>query len=351
VNAVLLDTPDRTKAAMLRAVASEPHPKLALGSIAHRFGVPLADLKTIIDRFGYPDPTIMRNHAAALEAGPTVTRDPIPDDGPSTPELPVEGHLVRVDVNRLHPDPDNPRDHLTGIEELADTINEVGLLQPIIARSTPRGLVVVAGHRRLAAVKRLHWTDVPCIIRADMRPDHVIAAMLIENGQRTDLDPIEEARGLMRLKIERTATDLGRGEQLSDLELARIVGRSQPYVSGRLALLSLTAEQQAEVRAGNMKLVEATHHGRLNSGKVGPRRASGQLAPRTPPRPGRARQGPLPSASATPRGRTVGGMACGACWESVIRADERQHLVEASIKSGTCHSCGAAVQKSEEPTS
>jgi ParB/RepB/Spo0J family partition protein len=321
VNAVLLDTPDRTKAAMLRAVAAEAHPKLALGAIAHRFGVPLADLKTIIDRFGYPDPAMMRNHAAALEAGPqSVTRQPIPDDGPSTPELPVEGHLVRVDVNRLHPDPDNPREHLTGIEELAASIKQVGLLEPIVVRRRAGNILsIVAGHRRKAALVLLGHTETDVLLKP-IPADDVLLAMLIENGQREDLDPIAEARGIAKIK-ERF--------DLSDIEVGARLGRSQPWVSNRLALLHLSEDEQAAIRAGTMTLARGTDQGRRLGHKNRPAAKGKASAAHL------AFNHPLASAveiCCRQRGHhknspgRVGGIGCGQCWEDCIRADERNKL-------------------------
>ena len=331
-------TPLTTQAAILRAVAAEKYPKLALGPIAARYSVVFDELQALVRRHGYPDVAAMRraadelvSRAAAADAAAT-TGDDVDEDNPA-------GTYTAVPVAQLHPDPDNPRDELHDIEDLAQSIQEVGLLQPIVVRRHSGRLLVVAGHRRLAAVKHLRWDKVQCIIRTDIRPDDVLAAMLIENGQRSDLDPIEEARGLRRLKAQLDC---------SDAELARRIGRSQPVVSSRLALLSLTVEEQAQVRAGGMTLVEATYKGRLNSGKVG---KTGQdknwhlgpshdLADRAKARCNRL---------AHPGGRRIGGMACGACWESVIRADERDHLHELSAHLGKCTLCDHQLPQETTP--
>lgn len=110
--------------------------------------------------------------------------------------------FARVPVADLHPSPNNPRETLRDIDELALSIREVGLVQPIIAQKIPGkpGFQIIAGHRRHAAVIRLGWDDVPTIVRRDMLPDAELLAMLVENGQRAGLDPIEEARALNRLK-------------------------------------------------------------------------------------------------------------------------------------------------------
>lgn len=327
-------TPAATKAAMLRAVAAEKFPKLALGAIAHRYRITLADLQTVLNRHGYPDVDAMLGHADKLETPARAAAGSEPDTITADNAADAAGTYTIVPVRHLHPDPGNPREELRDIEDLADSIQEIGLLQPIIARrGADSRLFVIAGHRRLAAVQLLKWTDVACIIRDDIRPDDVLAAMLIENGQRSDLDPIEEARGLKRLKTQLDC---------SDQELARRVGRSQPSVSSRLALLSLSAEEQQQVRNGAMTLVEATYKGRLNAGKV---KKTGQdknwhlgpghdLAQRAKARCERLEH---------PRGRRIGGMACGACWESVIRANERDHLQEITARLGKCPTCDTQV--------
>lgn len=323
-------TPRATQAKLIRRVLAEPHPKLALPAIASNHGLQLVDLQAILGRHGYP-------RRASMEAALSLLEAPDINGVPSAPAAVVDpeiGNLSAIPVDKLHPDPDNPREDLGDIEELADSMREVGLLQPIVARRHAGRLVVVAGHRRLAAAKRLRWTEVPCIVRTEMRPDHVLAAMLIENGHRADLDPMEEARGLARLKIELNC---------SDHELAKRVGRTQVHVSNRLALISLSAEDQEQVRNGTMKLVEATHKGRTNSGKLrpqgqdkgwhlGPRH---DLAERAKARCIRLEHS---------RGRTVGGMACGECWEEVIRADEREDMQAVSVKLGRCVTCGTEHQ-------
>lgn len=264
-------------------------------------------------------------------AHPTVAR-PTPPRAPAP--LPAGTGLFQVRVEELHPNPDNPRERLTDIAALAESIREQGLIQPIVARRGADGaLYVVAGHRRLEAVKRLGWFNVEVVIRKDMAPDDVLAKALVENGHRAGLDPIEEARGLMRLKT------LG---GLSDLDLAKKVGRSQPTVSARLALLALPLEEQEALRSGATTIGAAVTIARIASGKVGPKGVS--RAWHLGPEHGlavlaRARCRRLGHKT----GRIIGGMACGLCWESVIRADERQHLHQAAAASGQCPICGHGV--------
>lgn len=386
--------PAGTQAAILRAVLHERYPKHALPAIASRFAVNYAELRAVLDRHGYPDPAKMRTAASDLELedqadsatdgapskpavnpfdpaqtsaekgaeklggdpgagtyeGPrTVIEPPTPPtDGPQDDPQDETGQLMRVKVNDLQADPENlrvmPRLDEPTLIDLADSISELGLLQPITARRHQGRLVVVMGHRRLQAVRRLKWTTVPVIVRGPMLAADVIAAMLVENGQRKDLNPLEEARGLKLLKAGDGAPD----SELSDVEVARRIGRSQPYVSNRLALLSLSAADQAAIVAGDMTMVEGTAKGRLNSGRVN---RTGQdknwhLGPfHDLALSAKARCARLDH----PRGRRVGGMACGECWESVIRADARQDFVDISQRSGTCAICDQPVERQVEP--
>lgn len=234
------------------------------------------------------------------------------------------GGLAAIPVEEVHPSPNNPRERLTGITELAASIRETGLVQPLIVQKIPGndGYQVVAGHRRLAAIKALRHKDVACIIRRDMLPDEELLAMLVENGQRASLDPIEEARALRRL------VDAGKTEA----EVANGVGRAVGWVKGRLMLLRLPAEEQEALRAGHYTLGHANQLIRDERA-----RQRSQLRPTARPvgRPKGAKtkpyfgdQHPLArtarahcSCKAKPK---VAGVACGECWESVIRSDERQ---------------------------
>lgn len=235
---------------------------------------------------------------------------------PAPPRRPA-GQLQEVRTSSLHPDPDNPRADVGDVSELADSIEQVGLIQPIIARRDGDQL--------------LGWSTVPVVIRPPMRSDDVLAQMLVENSHRVDLDPIEEARALKVL-----ADRLGTTTQA---QLASKIGRTQVHVSGRLALLDLPVEEQELVRAGQMNLGDGIRRGRETSGKV---RATSTGSPHLGidhdlSSRARARCQRLKHKRA---GRnSVGGVACGQCWESVIRADERQHLHDHAAKTGECPLC------------
>lgn len=139
--------------------------------------------------------------------------------------------MLRCSANGL-------RDDLGSTEELAASISEKGLLQPIVARPVENGFEVVAGNRRLAACKSLGMRKVHChVIELDEQEAYEVA--LIENIQHETLNPVEEARA-----IKRYVDTYGYG---GESELARKIGKSEQYVSQRIRLLSLAPDVLAKV--------------------------------------------------------------------------------------------------------
>ncbi|MCM0622608.1 ParB/RepB/Spo0J family partition protein [Nocardioides bruguierae] len=252
----------------------------------------------------------------------------------ATTVRPLAGYAL-ISPYDLKPSPNNPRAQLTEITALAQSIRENGLIQPIIAQRIDGDdkLQIVAGHRRHAAALRLQLDAVPVIVRKTMLPDSELLTMLVENGQRAGLDPIEEARAIAKLK----ATGL------TDAEIGRRIGRPQNYVSNRRSLLALAVEDQEQLRNGQISIAAATNLARDASGTARPNArgkksaqhlsSTHQLATRAQARCRRNKHKSKGAAS-------VGGMACGECWESVIRADERQHLHHVSGQQGKCVLCG-----------
>jgi ParB family transcriptional regulator, chromosome partitioning protein len=256
--------------------------------------------------------------------------------GISMTSKPLRG-LAAITIDDLHPSPNNPREKLTEIDELAASIREVGLIQPLVVQKIPGqdGFQVVAGHRRLEACKRIQMREIPCVIRRDMLPDEELLTMLVENGQRADLDPIEEARALNRLA----------SQGLTQAEIARKIGRSTMHVSNRLTLLSLPIEEQEQLRAGAVTIGAATTQARVTSGRTRPRakgKKSAQHLSVTHDLATRAKARCQRLGHKSKGAASVGGIACGECWESVIRADEREHLNAESNRRGRCVLCDVA---------
>jgi ParB family chromosome partitioning protein len=146
--------------------------------------------------------------------------------------------MEELEVHTIHPPKYSLRKDIGQLDGLITSIEEKGLLEPIVVRPVGDGFEVVAGHRRLEACKRLGWRKIPChIIELDDREAYEVS--LIENLQHKSLDPIEEA-----LAFKRYVDEYGYG---SVTELARRIGKSHSYVSRRIALLSLSEDVREEL--------------------------------------------------------------------------------------------------------
>jgi len=146
--------------------------------------------------------------------------------------------LTSVPLADVQPNPDQPRKHFAPdkLAELADSIKARGLLQPIIVRRVESGYQLLAGERRFRAAQLAGLDKLPALIRA---ADDPLEVALIENLQREDLSPLEEAEGLALL-IERHG--------YSHREVAELLGKSRPYVSNTLALTRLPDAVKADLR-------------------------------------------------------------------------------------------------------
>ena len=157
--------------------------------------------------------------------------------GPVTREAAAaSGALRELPVTAIRPNPFQPRRELepTALAELAASIEASGLLQPVIVRSSGTGYELVAGERRWRAVQQLGWARIPAVVR-DVDDRALLTLALIENLQRDDLSPMDEARGYDRLQ---------RDFQVSQAEVARLVGRNRATVANSLRLLTLPEDVQ-----------------------------------------------------------------------------------------------------------
>lgn len=165
-----------------------------------------------------------------------------PAPRPSAPE----GDLVqKLSIQAIDLNPRQPRAHFgeADLQELAASIAERGVLQPILVRPLPQGRYeLVAGERRLRASQRAGLTDVPALVK-QMNDDESLLIAIIENVQRADLNPLEEARGYQVLLSE-----FG----LKQDDVARRVGKSRPAIANALRLLQLPEKTQDEIRAGRI---------------------------------------------------------------------------------------------------
>jgi ParB family transcriptional regulator, chromosome partitioning protein len=160
--------------------------------------------------------------------------------------------LRQIPLDLLDPNPFQPRMAFTQetLEELAQSIRVRGILQPILARThptQPERFYIVAGERRWRAAAMAGLHEVPAIVR-EMSDAEAATAALIENLQREDLNPIEEAEGYSRLLDEL---------RITQEKLAEALGKSRSHLTNALRLLNLPPGVQAEVRKGTLSFGHA----------------------------------------------------------------------------------------------
>ncbi len=139
-----------------------------------------------------------------------------------------------ININEIKPNQNQPRKSFNEekLEELAASIIENGLIQPVILRKADKGYEIVAGERRWRACRKAGLKEIPCIIREFTDEQNMLIA-IIENMQREDLNPVEEAEGLNQMIVNFGMTQ----EQVS-----KSVGKSRPYITNALRLLKLPSE-------------------------------------------------------------------------------------------------------------
>jgi ParB family chromosome partitioning protein len=169
---------------------------------------------------------------------------------PDAPVAPQPGErALDIDIDRLRPNRLQPRTTMDEgrIDELARSIKSNGVIQPIIVRKAGDGYEIVAGERRWRASQRAGLLKVPVVVR-DVPDDKLLAVALIENIQREDLNPIEEAVAYKRLADE---------YQLTQEDIADAVGKDRSTVANVVRLLKLPQEVRANVGAGALSMGHA----------------------------------------------------------------------------------------------
>jgi ParB/RepB/Spo0J family partition protein len=159
----------------------------------------------------------------------------------------AQDQLLVVPIGKVIPAKDNPRRKVGDVDELAASIRAVGLLEPLVVTNGGDTYALVAGARRLAGAKKAGLAEVPVIVR-ELTEEQRQEAMLIENLQREELSPLEEAAAFKRL------LDL---DGYTQRKLAERIGRSQSHISKRLALLDLPTNVQKNVDSGGINLEDA----------------------------------------------------------------------------------------------
>ncbi len=153
-----------------------------------------------------------------------------------------DNQLVVQDIPliRIHPNPDQPRKDMGDLGGLANSIKEQGILEPILVNKVGDGFIIVSGERRFQASRLIEQDTIPCIVK-NLKENEIIEVALVENLQRKDLHPFEEADGLRSLLKNFSYTHD---------DIAQKIGKSRSSVTETLTLSNLASEvRQAAVEA------------------------------------------------------------------------------------------------------
>jgi ParB family chromosome partitioning protein len=154
----------------------------------------------------------------------------------------MAGKPLMVKVELIQPNPDQPRQYFNTkeMDNLANSIIEHGILEPLIVRNIENGFELIAGHRRLIAAKNAGLKEIPVIIKElSNKPSERLELALIENIIREDLNPIEEAEAFKRLEKE---------FEYTILQIAKITGKERPTIVNAIRLLDLTDDIKDDIR-------------------------------------------------------------------------------------------------------
>lgn len=186
--------------------------------------------------------------------------------------------LTTLRLSDIEPNADQPRKEFDkdALAQLADSINKHGVLQPLIVRSlNSGGYQIIAGERRWRAAKMAGLSEVPVIIRDDLKDEQIMQVALIENLQRENLNPIEEADGYKKLMEE---------YHMTQDELSQVIGKARSTIANSLSLLNLPNGvkellRNGEISAGHCKALKAIKDSALMT-EVASRAANGELSVR-----------------------------------------------------------------------
>lgn len=226
----------------------------SLGSIGQSFARPAEDsnrFRPIINTQGSQPP---------VSVPPPV---PSPQAGTAEPDRVsyADAQIQEIEVAKISPNPFQPRKVFepAALRELADSIKEHGVIQPLVVTRTPVGYELVVGERRFRASQLAGLVKVPAIIKEAMVDQTKLEVALIENIQRRELNPIEEAQAYERLM---------KTFSMTQEQVAKKVGKSRPAVANTIRLLNLPAEIQRGLIEG--KITEG--HARAILGLMDPDR-------------------------------------------------------------------------------
>ena len=184
-----------------------------------------------------------RGLSVLLPERPTSNPAPVPGPGLAGPQV------ASIAINNIHPNPLQPRSVFDAarLEELANSIETHGIIQPILVRQKAGAYELIAGERRLRAAKLAGLAEVPALIQ-DYADDQVLEVALIENIQREDLNPMETAHALQRLHFEM---------KLSHEDIAARTGKDRTTITNMIRLLKLPREVQLLVAERRLSMGHA----------------------------------------------------------------------------------------------
>ena len=172
-----------------------------------------------------------------------------------------EEEIQDLNLSDIRPNPYQPRKNFDdkSLKELADSIKENGVFQPIIVRKSVKGYEIIAGERRFRASKLAKKTTIPAIVR-DFSESQMMEVAVLENLQREDLTPLEEAQAYEMLQ-----KNLG----LTQEEVSKRMGKSRPYIANYLRLLTLPSKTKHLLQHGELSMGQArTLLGLKNKDKI-----------------------------------------------------------------------------------
>ncbi len=160
-----------------------------------------------------------------------------------------KGFILEIEVENLTPNLFQPRKNFNKekMEELKESIKKHGIIQPIVVRKMANGYEIIAGERRLKAAKEIGLKKIPAIIKS-INNEKSLEIALVENIQREDLNPVEQANAFKRLIDE---------FNLTQQELAEVTGKSRTLVTNTIRLLKLNLEIQKNISEGKISFGHA----------------------------------------------------------------------------------------------
>lgn len=204
-----------------------------------------------------PEELEQEAHQAAAEAGqvgrPSTSASGTKEAAGASMTAPAEDdpdRVIYVDIDDIKPNAAQPRKNFNKekLEDLAESIKENGVIQPVVVRKKGSSYELVAGERRWRASRLAGMKQIPCLIRNFDEKQNMIVA-IIENMQREDLDPIEEAAGLREM-IDRFG--------FTQAQVSKSLGKSRAYIANSMRLLKLPPELQEMISQGQLSAA----HGR-----------------------------------------------------------------------------------------